>query len=93
MFDPIPTSLVEECDHILKTPITNIINYSLKEGSFPKFFKTANVTPLLKKPSIDKNVLKIYRPVSNLILISKSIEKVVAKQLNDIFGQEISSVH
>ena len=43
--DPIPTSLVKECADILVTLITNVINYSLKEGSFPNCFKTAYVTP------------------------------------------------
>ena len=43
----------------------------------------AYVTPLQKKPSLDRNILKNYRPVSNLSFISKLIEKVVAKQLNE----------
>ena len=81
--DPIPTALVKECADILVTSVTNIINYSLREGSFPHCLKTAYVTPLLKKPDLDRNLLKNYRPVSNLSFISKLIEKVVAKQLND----------
>ena len=86
--DPIPTALVKECADILVTPITNIINYSLKEGSFPNCFKTAYVTPLLKKPNLDRNLLKNYRPVSNLSFLSKLIEKVVAKQLNNYIDSE-----
>ena len=42
-----------------------------------------SVKPLLKKPSLDKELLKNYRPVSNLPYISKVIEKVVAKRLDD----------
>ena len=38
---PISTSLVKERADVLKSPITNIINYTLKEGSFPNCFKTA----------------------------------------------------
>ena len=86
--DPIPTSLVKDCSDILITPITNIINYSLKEGSFPNCFKIAYVTPLLKKPSLDRNLLKTYRPVSNLSFISKLIEKAVASQLNSYINKE-----
>ena len=37
--DPIPTSLVKECADILITPITEIVNYSIREGSFPNCFK------------------------------------------------------
>ena len=48
---------------------------------FPSAFKTAHVIPLLKKPSLDKNDLKNYRPVSNLSFISKVVEKVVASRL------------
>ena len=40
-------------------------------------FKQAVVTPLLKKPGLDPNDLKNFRPVSNLPFISKILEKVV----------------
>ena len=39
--------------------------------------------PLLKKPSLDKDALKNYRPISNLHFISKVIEKLVAKRLGE----------
>ena len=41
------------------------------------------VTPLLKKPSLDKNVMENLRPVSNLSFISKLTERVVLKRLTD----------
>ena len=43
--------------------------------------KQALVTPLLKKPSLDKEVLNNYRPVSNLSFLSKLTERAVASQL------------
>ena len=92
--DPIPMSLVKECADILINPITKIVNYSIKEGSFPNCFKMAHVTPLHKKPSLDRNSLKNYRPVSNLIFISKLIEKVVSNQLNEFISHEgLLNVH
>ena len=42
--DPIPTSLVKECADVLKTPINNVIYYSLKEGSFLNCFKSSHKT-------------------------------------------------
>jgi hypothetical protein len=48
----------------------------------PDIFKEAIVTPLLKK-NLDKELLASYRPVSNLPFLSKTIERVVAKQLTD----------
>ena len=39
------------------------------------------INPILKKTSLDKDVLKNYRPVSNSPFISKLIEHVACKQL------------
>ena len=81
--DPTPTSLVKDCIDILITPIPSIINLSLTEGSFPSHFKSAHVpSPFLKKPSLNKDSMKNYRPVSNLSFLSKGLEKVVVNQLN-----------
>ena len=54
---------------------------TLKSGVFPSIYKSAIVTSLLKKPSLDPNDLKNYRPVSNLSFTSKTLEKVVVSQL------------
>ena len=79
--DPWPTFLVLDYLDILITPITSIINASLEQGKCPNFFKQAHVTPILKKSSLDKEILKNYRPVSNLNFISKILERAVAVQL------------
>ena len=81
--DPCPTVVVKDCIDVLLTPITTIINMSLSEGTFPDTFKLAHVTPLLKKPSLNRNDLKNYRPVSGLNYISKLIEKAVAGQIKE----------
>ena len=44
--------------------------------------KQAIVTPLLKKAGLDAADMANYRPVSNLTFLSKTVERVVAKQLN-----------
>ncbi len=81
--DPIPTSVVKDHAVTLAPLITNIVNLSLKSGEVPKELKRALVTPLLKKPSLDPNILKHYRPVSNLHYLSKILERVVTAQLSD----------
>ena len=58
-----------------------IINLCLSSGNFPTRFKSAVVKPLIKKPTLDYEVLKNYRPISNLPFLSKLIEKVIAKRL------------
>src|SRR6218665_802905 len=68
---------------ILVPIITKIVNLSLSTGSFPLLFKHSLVTPLLKKPLFDKEILSNYRPVSNLSFISKLTERVVLSRIND----------
>ena len=79
--DPWPTFLALDCLDILITAITLIINASLEQGKCLNFFKQAHVTPIFTKSSLDKEVFKNYRPVSNLNFISKILERVVAIQL------------
>ena len=81
--DPIPTTLVKSCISVLLKPITNIVNLSISTGTVPRKFKQAYIKPLLKKPSLNKDELKNYRPVSNLSFISKILEKVILIQLQE----------
>ena len=73
--DPFSTSLLNDCPGVLIEPITSIINKSLQEGVFPDQLKKTYIRPLLKKTILDKNELKKYRPISNLSLILKILEK------------------
>ena len=61
--------------------MTRIINTSFSLGLFPRDLKNALVKPLLKKPSLDPNCLKNYRPVFNISFLSKVMEKIVSSQL------------
>ena len=58
------------------------MNASLSSATMPPTLKAATVTPLLKKPSLNCEDFKNYRPVSNLPYVSKLIEKVVVRRLN-----------
>ena len=73
--------MLKDCLDELLPLITDIVNTSMKAGSVPKDFKSARIIPLLKKSGLDPNLLKNYRPVSNLPFISKVLEKVVDKRL------------
>jgi len=81
--DPLPTKLLKQCLDYLLPAITSIVNKSLSQICVPTPFKRAVVRPLLKKSNLDKEVLKNYRPVSNLPFISKILEKVVATRLEN----------
>ena len=60
--------------------ITDIVNKSLSSGVFPSAAHHTLVTPLLKKPSLNKDEFKNYRPVSNLSFVAKVIEKCASEQ-------------
>ena len=80
--DPIPSKLLIEClDYILPS-LTDLFNSSLASGIFPQCFKSALVTPILKKRCFDHNDLNNYRPVSNLCFIAKILEKLVLSQVS-----------
>ena len=79
--DCIPTWLLVACLDTLVTPLTRLINLSLTTRTFPTNAKVAYVTPLLKKPGLDKTIYANFRPISNLSFISKVLERVVLEQL------------
>ncbi|CAB4034428.1 Hypothetical predicted protein [Paramuricea clavata] len=51
--DPMPTSIVVQCQDVLLPVLTRMINMSLDSGVFPDKWKVADVRPLLKKWNLD----------------------------------------
>ena len=76
--DPGPTHIVKQCIDILLSSLTKLVNLSLKNGIFPKPYKQAIVTPLLKKSTLSNEDLKSYRPVPGLSFLSKLVKRIVA---------------
>jgi len=65
--------------------ITNIVNsLSLSSGQFHHILKQSTISSFLEKPTLDKDQLSSYRPISksNLSLISKIIESIVKSRLS-----------
>ena len=79
--DPLPTWLLKECAGTIAPFITQLVNRSISTGAVPTAFKVATITPLPKKPGLDTADAKNYRPISNLSVLSKMLERVVARQL------------
>ena len=69
--DPLPTWLLKECIAELVPTITDIVNMSLRDSLMPKSLKTALIRPHLEKTGLDSDILKNYRPVSNLTFMYK----------------------
>ena len=81
--DPIPTSILKLCLDELTPVLTLIVNTSLEFVDFSPELKRAFILPLLKKAILDCEILKNFRPVSNLSFLSKLIERIVCVQLVD----------
>ena len=81
--DSIPTWLVKDNLHTLLPILTKVVNSSLTSGTFPDTLKQSIITPVLKKSSLDHNILKHYRPVANIKFISKVIEKAASCQVTN----------
>lgn len=79
--DPLPTALCISCLPTLLPHLTKLFNLSLSQGIFPSVFKTASVTPILKKPGLETSILENYRPISNLPFFAKTLERIIASQL------------
>ena len=75
--DPFPTRLLMSHLHAIIPIIQHIVNLCLTPGDFPISCKPSIVIPLIKKPSLDREMFKNYRPISNLSFLSKVIEKVI----------------
>ena len=80
LLDPIPTYLLKECIDLLLISITKITNLSLVSGVVPCSLKSAIITPRIKKPGLNRDDLKNYRPVSNVPFLGKIIERAVLLQ-------------
>src|SRR4029434_7592493 len=79
----LPTNFFKTIFDSVSKDILVIINCSLLTGIFPSELKNALVRPLLKKSNLDSSVLNNFRPISNLHFLSKILEKIVFKQLNN----------
>ena len=81
--DPVPSELLSSNIDTFIPFWLEIVNLSLKIGSM-EGLKSAVVIPLIKElsSSVDTEKFKSYRPVSNLLFVSKIVERIVDKRLD-----------
>ena len=76
--DPLPALVLKGCLTVLLPTITRIINLSLSTGVVPDALKVAILSPTLKKSDADFEQFQNFRPISNLKVVSRLVEKAVA---------------
>lgn len=79
--DGISPYILKKISPQIEQTITQIINQSIEEGKFPEGMKISKITPIHKKGNkTDKNN---YRPIANITVFAKILEKVIHQQLMD----------
>ena len=86
--DPILSKLLIECLDSILPSLTDLFNSSLASGIFLQCFKSALITPILKKGCFYHNHLKNYRPVCNKCFIDKILEKHVLSQVSSCINSQ-----
>jgi len=79
--NPLPTWLLKKFVDVLAPFLCRLFNVCLQHGIVPSRFKSGYITPRLKKADLDATDVKSYRPISNLFVLSKLLERLVAQQL------------
>jgi hypothetical protein len=79
--NPMPTSVLMQVVDLVAPYVSELFNHSLAAGHFPSGFKEAFITPIVKKTCLDTTDVSSYRPISNLSVVSKLLERIVVRQL------------
>jgi hypothetical protein len=64
--------------------LTSSFNLSISTGQFSMIFKEAFITPIIKQAGMYAADVNSYRPISNLSVLSKLLERPIARQLYEI---------
>ena len=74
-FDKVHPLLLSSASPIIYSPLTYVINLSLKQGMFPDSLKVAKVIPIFKQGS--RFLCNNYRPISVLSALSNIFERCI----------------
>ena len=80
--DPLPVGILKQVIEEIIPVLVELVNKSLSEGSM-EGIKSSVMDPLLKKFNLDSEIYKNYRPVNNLVFLSKLTERIVARRIDN----------
>ena len=80
--DPLPVGVLKQVIDETIPALVKLVNKSLSEGSM-EGIKSSVIDPLLKKLNLDSEIYKNYRPVNNLVFLSKLTERIVARRIDN----------
>ena len=79
--DNISTQVLKDCFLICEFELTYLFNVSLQSMTSPKAWKNSIITPIFK--SGDKLKIENWRPINNLCVPGKLLEKCVYRQVEE----------
>ena len=86
--DEVSAKLLKSCATSLVEPLTYICYLSLKINTFPADWKVHKICPIPKKG--DLCLVKNYRPISLLPILSKVLESIVYKKIIDFIRPQLN---
>ena len=87
LLDPIPTWLLKKISLDIAPVLVRLFNKSLLSGKVPLIYKSCYITPLIKKSTLDPTDVNSYRPISNLSVFSKLLERLVLTRVLEHLDQ------
>ena len=87
-YSSIPASILKQRVDAYLPYLTDSINYSLRESTFPEELKHSEVIPVYKK--LDPLKKGNYRPISLLPQVSKVFERIIYQQVNTYMKDKLS---
>ena len=90
--DEISYGYLKKMSKWISKEMTAIMNLSLEVKSYPSSWKIARVKPLFKGEGCDRHSPKSYRPVALLSGMSRIMEAILARQLDD-YQEKNNLVH
>ena len=83
--DEIPGRLLKDGAEEIATPLTNLFNKTIQQNKILLDWKKAKVTPLFKSGNRDDP--GNYRPISVLLGLSKTLERLIQRQLTTYLNE------
>ena len=81
--DLVPPSVLRTAAEEVANPLTTIYNRAIEQGVWPDSWKRGEWTPVFKKE--DPLQKENYRPVTVLATVDKILEKLLCKQLTEMY--------
>jgi hypothetical protein len=79
--DVLPVPVWKQVTAEIAPFLASFYNRSMSTGVFPDQYKTAYITPIIKKPGLVITDARSYQPTSNLSVASKLLDRLVTRQV------------